>query len=118
MIVSSCLESRAIKYQFHIYSLGNVEDFAFLNHLQPVWHVNEGEFLTMVDLVSADILIMAKSSFSYIAGILSRGIVLYEPFWHNGLKRWINMSRGADYITKKIFAIYANKASHQNVMIK
>jgi hypothetical protein len=33
---------------------------------------------------------MAKSSFSYVAGLLNEGIVVYEPFWHQPLTRWVH----------------------------
>lgn len=40
------------------------------------------------DFVSADILIMSSSSFSYNAAIFSRGRVVYAPFWHKALTGW------------------------------
>jgi len=46
-------------------------------------------------LIYADILVLAKSSFSYVAGLLNDGIVVYEPFWHAPRPDWI----GADKIT-------------------
>jgi hypothetical protein len=40
-------------------------------------------------LATADILIMSKSSFSYVAAVLNRnGIVLYHPFWHPAPSSW------------------------------
>lgn len=39
-------------------------------------------------LATADTLVLAKSSFSYLAGLLSSGQVIYEPFWHPPLPHW------------------------------
>ena len=43
-------------------------------------------------LASADVLIMGKSSFSYVAALLSKGPVFYEPFWHGPLPSWFILS--------------------------
>jgi hypothetical protein len=37
---------------------------------------------------AANGLIMAKSSLSHVAGLLSKGSVYYEPFWHGPLSSW------------------------------
>ena len=43
-------------------------------------------------LATADILVMSRSSFSYLGGILNRaGIILYHPFWHNAPTSWITV---------------------------
>ena len=39
-------------------------------------------------MIRAENLFMAKSSLSYVAGLLSMGTVHYEPFWHPKLKDW------------------------------
>jgi hypothetical protein len=44
------------------------------------------------NLATADILIMSRSSFSYIAAVLNRnGIVMYHPFWHRPPSSWITV---------------------------
>lgn len=50
--------------------------------LEEVWH----------DMISADVLIMSKSSFSYVPGIYNPRLVLYQPFWHGCLPWWIDLS--------------------------
>jgi hypothetical protein len=43
-------------------------------------------------LATADVLVMSKSSFSYVGGILNRrGIVLYHPFWHRPPSSWMTV---------------------------
>jgi hypothetical protein len=39
-------------------------------------------------LVMSDVLIMSRSSFSYLAGIYNPKSVYYHPFWHAPLPRW------------------------------
>jgi len=39
-------------------------------------------------LVHADILVMAKSQFSYVAALLSKNKVFYDPYWQNPLPHW------------------------------
>lgn len=39
-------------------------------------------------LIESDVLVMAKSSFSYVAGLVSSGEVWYENFWHPPLPSW------------------------------
>ena len=40
-------------------------------------------------LVRADIMVMAKSSFSHVPALLSSNCVIYEPFWHGKLARCV-----------------------------
>jgi hypothetical protein len=49
------------------------------------------EFEVLDRLINADYLLMAKSSMSYIAAVLSTGKVFYEPFWHPPLSQWIRL---------------------------
>ena len=77
----------------HVYSQGNVSDFAFLAQWRPRVHLDQygamasGHSATALTnsiaalfhhMVSADALIIAKSSLSIVAGYLSRGHV-YTP---------------------------------------
>jgi hypothetical protein len=41
-------------------------------------------------MIHADVLMMAKSSLSYVAGLLNkRGLVIHEPYWHAPVSGWI-----------------------------
>jgi len=48
-------------------------------------------FYTLHHLINADVLVIAKSSFSYLAGIYNQKTVMYFPFYHSPLKNWINI---------------------------
>ena len=65
------------------------EDFSPFEDLGCCMHLDEDVFETVHHLVTADVLVTSRSSFSYVPGVLSRGVVLYEPFWHSPMSSWI-----------------------------
>ena len=70
-----------------VFSEGREEDFAGL----PVgceYELNSDVFETVAGLAAADCLVMAKSSFSYVAALLNGGTVYYQPFRHKPLSEW------------------------------
>ncbi len=78
-------------YIIHIYSEGKVEDFSIKEHSRIKFHLNENLITTYHSLVKAKVLIMARSSLSYSAGILNENKVYYMDFWHKKLDNWINI---------------------------
>ena len=46
-------------------------------------------FVVLDHLLAADVLVMAKSSLSYVAALLRSDRVVYEPFWHPPMPDWI-----------------------------
>ena len=99
-----------IDCKVYIYSQGEEKDFLEFKELNATFCLNEDEFTTFDDLVNADILVTAKSSFSYVAGLLNKGIVFYEPFWHQPLPSWINITSGR----KRIAAILTKEMNKAN----
>jgi hypothetical protein len=77
------------KIVFHIYSQGKTKDFMVLGGPDVYYHLNENIIETFIGMVSAKVLVLSPSSFSYIAGLLSDGEVYYKKFWHNPRKNWI-----------------------------
>jgi hypothetical protein len=78
----------AVPHEIHVFSEGCQEDFGEIRN-RAVLHLNGDVFECLHNLITADVLVMAKSSFSYTAALLSRGIVIYSPFWHAPLQQWI-----------------------------
>lgn len=70
-----------------VFSQGVESDFQPLPDICE-FELNSDIFATISGLIRADCLIMAKSSLSCVAGLLSRGTVYYEPFWHKPLSSW------------------------------
>lgn len=77
--VKSALDSQPIQYSIRVYSQGKVADFTELSPLGVEFFLNADAIWTMQELIEADILILAKSSFSYYAGLISDGIKIFEP---------------------------------------
>ena len=65
-----------------------LDEFGVLPNL--VHCINETAIDCLRKLATADILVMSRSSFSYLGGILNRNsIILYHPFWHAALSSWL-----------------------------
>ena len=71
-------------------AMWRLDDFDVLPNL--VRRINERAIDCIRQLATADILVISRSSFSYVGSILNRdGIVLYHPFWHRPLSSWITV---------------------------
>ena len=75
--------------KFHIYSQGNISNFSSFIADDTVLHLDEDVLDTFNGLVFADILVTSASSFSYVAAMLTNGLVYYKTFWHTPSKNWI-----------------------------
>lgn len=87
--VQSILSDFKREISINIFSEGSTEHFQELKGRNVNFYLDYCLFKTFHALVCADILLMAKSSFSYTAALLSRGIKMYDPFWHKPQKDWI-----------------------------
>ena len=79
----------------HIFSEGNEEDLKDIVDAYPtmeiVLHMNENIQSTFHHLVMANVLIIAKSSFSYCAALLNKNTIianLIRNWWHKPLSSW------------------------------
>jgi hypothetical protein len=71
-------------------------DFAAFPGLKR--YINEPALTCITRLATADILVMSKSSFSYLAAILNvGGIALYHPFWSYPLDKWLITKPNGDF---------------------
>ena len=108
-IIKIASENR-FDYLINLYSQGKENDFSGLGDIKVNYRLDENEFSTFKSLVESDILITAKSSFSYTAALFSDGIILYEPFWHPPMKNWISInSYKYSILSKKISDIILSK---------
>ncbi|UCE36779.1 MAG: hypothetical protein JSW00_14875 [Thermoplasmata archaeon] len=99
--VSDALSDLGQKPIFHIYSQGYKRDFSEIDQNGIDFHLNECVFTTFHHMVSADVLVMAKSSFSYSAALFSKGVILYLPFWHKPIKNWLVVTRNGGFNKKE-----------------
>lgn len=83
------VKARGIEPQLSIYSEGRREDFAALDGPGVTFHLDADPVWTMRQLASADLLVMARSYFSQVAALYSKGVVVYEPWLAPPLDGWI-----------------------------
>lgn len=102
--VLQSLSELGLSASVSLYSEGEIRDFGEMSDLGIDFHLNECVFTTFHNLVSADLLIMSKSTFSYVAALLSKGIKLYEPFAHRPLKQWISVDSNAQFSRRRLKA--------------
>ena len=83
-------ENKGVNLQFHIYSQTNIRsNFDCYISEDTELHIDEDICSTFIGLAAADIIVTSVSSFSYIAGMLNYGTVIYFPFWHVPLPDWL-----------------------------
>lgn len=76
--------------QFHIYSQSNIRaSFDCFISADTQLHIDEDICSTFIGMAAADVLVTSASSFSYVAGMLSYGTVVYCPFWHAPPPGWV-----------------------------
>lgn len=78
--------------EIHVFSQGDPGDFTDLVELGAVLHLDEDPFVSFHHMVRADVLFVAKSTFSYLAALLGEGRVIYDPFWHPALPDWTELA--------------------------
>jgi hypothetical protein len=78
-------------------NLNQIKDFDILPHL--VKRINEPTIDCLSSIATANIIVMSRSSFSYVAAILSSqtSIVICYPFWHAALSSWICSSEDGSF---------------------
>jgi hypothetical protein len=70
--------------------MSRIDEFSVLPNL--VHRINGTVIDCIRGLATADVLVMSRSSFSYLGGILNtEGIVLYHPFWHRAPSSWLTV---------------------------
>jgi hypothetical protein len=100
--VSDLLDRLGVDYRVRIYSQGQPENFGELTALGEL-HLDECPFATFHNLVMSDVLVMAKSSFSHVAALLSpRGLRLYEPFWHRPQRDWVVLDESGGFPQQRL----------------
>jgi hypothetical protein len=90
--VRAVLDAHCIKYKICVFSQRDKDntDLAELDASDTEFFLDADPIWSMREIIEADILIMAKSSFSYVSGLLSDGIKIYEPWLgYPPLSSWV-----------------------------
>ena len=79
----------------HVFSEGEDSDFQDIidafGDVNVVMHINENICATFHHLVMADIMVVARSSFSYCAGLINKNVIVannIKNWWHKPLASW------------------------------
>jgi hypothetical protein len=67
------------------------EEIELFKKFNPIVKLDTDLVECWEDLITSEVYIMSKSSFSYVPALFNNGIILYTPFWHTPLKNWINV---------------------------
>ncbi|KLE35267.1 hypothetical protein [Aurantiacibacter luteus] len=92
--VAGVLDAMGLAHRITLYSEGERGQFAALEGLRPRMVLDGDPIQTMRGLADADVLVSAKSCFSYVAGLLGDGVVLAEASRWPAMPGWIE--RGTD----------------------
>jgi len=95
--VVSAIEAMDKRAVVTIYSEGDEADFADINQSGLRFALGGDVFATYDQLVQADVLLMAKSAFSYTAALLGSGACLYEPYARSPMPDWLRLDDKADF---------------------
>ena len=101
----------------HIFSQGNIVDFREFEKLENVvYHLDEDEYQTFHSMIVADILILSPSSFSYFAGLISKGLKIAKYPWLHEIpedSEWIHSDENGNFNPRALierFCKISNKA--------
>jgi hypothetical protein len=78
------------KYKNPLIHIFTQESYEFDNLEDVIFYKDIDAFFTLHHLIKADVLVIAKSSFSYLAALYNENEVIYVNFWHKPLPYWNN----------------------------
>jgi hypothetical protein len=73
-----------------LFSQGGPDDFRAFTDLGVRLHLDDDVFETFHHFVQSDVLFVAKSTFSYLGGLIGGNVCIGEPFWHPLLPGWLH----------------------------
>lgn len=87
--VQHALKNAGIDARYVIYSQGSKQGLEPLQELGCEFELNMPALATFEAFVDADILIMGRSSFSYVAALFNAGLCIYEPLERPPVPGWL-----------------------------
>jgi hypothetical protein len=111
--LKALLAGNAEKLHVEVFSQGEPSMFADIAALGAELRLNAPALDTHRALVEADILVMSKGAFSYTAGVLNEGIVLYDPQKYRALNGWVVRAADGSFdeklLTRRLEALLGNR---------
>jgi hypothetical protein len=90
-----------------LFSQGSPDDFRAFADLGVHLHLDDDVFESFHHFVQSDILFVAKSTFSYLGGVIGGNLCICEPFWHPPLPGWL---RPEELVTRNLERLLSNRA--------
>lgn len=96
------LEAHGFAHDVEIHSNGSAEELGeFVDRGYRIADV-QGAIESFRRLVTADVLVMAKSTFSYVAGLAASGVVVYEPQGYARVPRWVERHEDGSVVGEQL----------------
>ena len=90
----------------------SVEDFDVIPNLKKC--INHDPIDSLQSLATADLLVMSRSSFSYLPAMLNKkGIIVYHPFWHATPLEWLDATHEESFHERLVTACKKWKINHK-----
>ena len=81
-------------------SADRLEEFEQIPNLEKF--INRDPIETIRKMATADVLVISRSSFSYLAALLNRnGIIIYHDFWHSMLEDWVRADTSGQFSARE-----------------
>jgi hypothetical protein len=87
------LSEMGLPWRVRVFSQGEETAFREFTDIGCELNLDTPAIDTFKELVAADVLVMARSAFSYVAAILCDGVKLYDPCERKPLTHWIARDR-------------------------
>jgi hypothetical protein len=92
--------------------MSHLEDFDDISCLEK--YLNLDPIKTIALMATADLLVISRSSFSFLSAILNKkGIILYHPFWHAAPIEWIDTTHVPSFQPRLAMAIESWKKDRE-----
>jgi hypothetical protein len=95
--VRNVLSAMNMPFRIQIYSEGNAEELREFEDAGAELFLGKDAVWTLREMIEADVLVMGKGFFSYVAAIISDGVKLYDSWRYPPLKGWIVRAPGGGF---------------------
>ena len=89
--------SQNLNYEINLYTNGSDDDMMDIKSIGINIYNKLPALETLCMLINSDILVTTKSTFSYMAGMISNGLVFYENYTHPAPKKWIKLDSDGSF---------------------
>ena len=111
--LKAMLAGKVPSLNVEIFSQGDLSMFADLAALGAKLRLDVPALDTHRALVEADILVMSKGAYSYTAGVLNDGLVLYDPQKYRALQGWVVRTPDGTFdeaeVSARLTALFARR---------